>query len=115
MTPSSKQLPGPSHHKGQVPSNPAPHKPNGAQAQLLAALQRLDAIPPLAADEHELESAAEAVTEEAQRVLKAEWNRVKRGETVFLWTKRIAVSVMLSAIAVGVITLARHAKLAVAA
>jgi hypothetical protein len=97
------------YHRILLRINPAEHK------KLLVALQRLEAIQPLAADEQEVESAATAVTEEAQRVLKTEWNRVKRGETVFIWTKRIAVFVMLTALAVGVITFAHHAKLAVAA
>ncbi len=89
--------------------NPREHK------KLLAALQRLNAIAPLDADDEEVTAAAQAVTQEAQRVLKTEWNRVKEGETVFVWTKRVAVFVMLTAIATGLITLAYHAKLAVAA
>ncbi len=41
------------------------------------------------------------IREQGQLVLKAEWERVKQGEPTFRWSKRIALLVLLAAVALG--------------
>ena len=88
------------YHRIVLRLNPKKH------SELLASLKVLDAIPPLQADEDLVESSANQVTQHAQKVLKTEWERVKRGETVYRWTKRVAASVMILAVLVAIIAIA---------
>jgi hypothetical protein len=46
-------------------------------------------------------SCAPTISKKGQLVLKAEWKRVKRGEPIFRWSKRIALLLVLSVIALG--------------
>lgn len=92
------------YHRIVLRINPAEHR------KLLVALQRLNEIQPLVPDVEKTMSAAKAVTDEAQRVLKIEWDRVKKGETVYAWTKRVAVAVMIVALAVGAYELSSKSR-----
>jgi hypothetical protein len=46
-------------------------------------------------------SCAPAISKKGQLVLKAEWKRVKRGEPIFRWSKRVALLLVLSVIVFG--------------
>jgi hypothetical protein len=74
--------------------NPTEH------ARLIGAVSTLADFSPLDAEDDAIAASVEQLLAECQPVLKAEWERVKRGEPIFIWTKRVA----LGAIAVGLVT-----------
>jgi hypothetical protein len=41
------------------------------------------------------------VREDSQKLLKQEWDRVKKGEPTFIWSKRIALSIFFGALIIG--------------
>jgi midasin (ATPase involved in ribosome maturation) len=85
------------YHRILLRLNPAEHQ------TLIAAIQKLESFTPLEADEQVVLDAANEITRQAQIVLKAEWERVKKGETVFRWTKRVAIGIMAIALVIGVL------------
>ena len=97
------------YHRILLRLNPAEHQ------ALIAAIQRLEDVEPLQPDEKVVNDAADEITRQAQIVLKAEWKRVKVGEAVFRWTKRVAAGVMLTAFAIGALAVSKQFYCAVAA
>ena len=82
------------YHRILLRLNPSKHR------TLIAALKRLEDIEPLQADEDLVTHAATEVIGHAQLILKAEWKRVKQGEAVYQWTKRVAIGIMVLAVVV---------------
>jgi hypothetical protein len=71
---------------------------------LLAAVQRLAEPSPALreGDVSESDSRGETVIRESQKVLKAEWKRVKRGEPIFVATKWASLLLVICSAALGV-------------
>lgn len=80
--------------------NPAEH------TRLIGAVSTLADFSPLDAEDQAIEASVEQLLAESQPVLKAEWERVKRGEPIYVWTKRVALGAIAVGLAAGFVTLA---------
>lgn len=77
-------------------------------SDLTEKIDRLVSKPPLDMDDEFIGTAVQAIIEAGQSVLKAEWQRVKRGETIFRWTKRASLFILIAAAVGGIIFMSGH-------
>lgn len=77
-----------------------PEDKNAATKELISQLDRMRGL--FNASEYDGASACIVeIRKQAQIVLKAEWERVKRGEPTFRWSKRVALVVLTAAVLLG--------------
>lgn len=84
----------------QLRLNPSEH------SEMLDAMQALRDTPPQT-DRAEINKRIVVVAAQSQKILKAEWIRVKQGEKAFVWSKRGAVAFVIVAIVVVALLIAR--------
>lgn len=77
--------------------------PDDKNENIKALIKHLDEIKSCtqSARWNEINKKIDLVREDSQKLLKQEWDRVKRGEPAFVWAKRIALSIFFVAFSLG--------------
>ncbi len=90
------------HNRIVLRLNPKEH------SKLIAAVDGLAGLAPLSTTDEEIFKSVQEILKESQVVLKTEWERVKRGETVFRWTLRVSLAVVVVSLVIGSLYASDH-------